>query len=670
MLETFRKHHYILMLLIAIVVVISFTFLSNPTDRSRGGAGSTQRMFTLYNADVSVGEVQSIRQQMQIAGALMQLSQDREGTDPVSQFMQGMGSLVNSANPTNREDLDIDYPMNILVLRHECEKLGIDVEREDLEKFIREIGAFKSNGGFDATKLENFLKPGPGGDRASTETKLFTALRDVMLFQRYTQLIGGSFRPSKAEVDANYAESHQRITASTVLISKKVFENQTITDEDIQKFYDGEKTKQEAADKAAKEAEEKAKQDANKPQDSITPPPPPVPGADPLVLSEEKRTVKHVFTEAPKPPTPPVAPKPPVAPVQEDLSKLPEDQKKAKEEEFKKKQEDHKKAEEEYKKKQEEHQKAETEYTAKMKEFTDSKTAWLKSVQDLSDALNAEERGAKTFEDVAKELKFEVKTVTFTKASVPEELKKINLRGGSAADTIFQAPKGGHEELLGDESQTAYCFFVVTEIEKAALLPMDQVKQKISDKLKAEKVTAALKAAGESARSNILETLKAGKPFKEAVESARAKMLEALKKEKDFKETDAPIAMVSADLPAFSKSKPLPPGTANSGTVSSEAAKLNPGELSPAESVPDGLLLVYVDKKELPKHPDMEQQKKALAEGHTYHNAAATLGAFDQKNFQEYIEKSQFFQERGGFTNPVLKAWFTEARKNAETVTE
>jgi hypothetical protein len=87
--------------------------------------------------------------------------------------------------------------------------------------------------------------------------------------------------------------------------------------------------------------------------------------------------------------------------------------------------------------------------------------------------------------------------------------------------------------------------------------------------------------------------------------------------------------------------------------------------------VTDGLLLVYVEKKELPKHPDMEQQKKDLAKNHTFTGAAASMGGgFNQANMQEMIDKYEYFGKFGGYTNPVLKAWFAESRRAAESVTE
>lgn len=628
MLETFRKHHYVLMCFIAAAVIIAFTFLSDPNKNGGGPAGSSQRVGTLYGKDFTVGEVQNIMQEQRIAMQLASMAQDREGRDPVMQFGQTMSQIVDTMRPRDNRDMDVDYPTNIKVLRTECEKLGIEVERADMEKFITGLGAFQTNGAFDAKKLETFLTAGPNGDRAATETKLFATVRDVMLFQRLAQLVGGSFGPSKAEINAGYALSNQKTTAVAVLIEKKAHEAQTVTDEEVQKFYDGEKAKKEAP-----KADDKT----------------PAAAVDPMVLSEEKRTVKYVFTEAP---VAPVAPLPPASvPPLEDVSKLPEDQKKAREEE-------HKKKMDEYTKATEEHGKLMTAHAAKVTEHEAAKKAWLASVGNLSNALVAEERGGKTFDQIAAEFKFEIKTATFPKSAVPEDLKKIKPRAAQgraavdAGDAIFAVTVNGPEELLEDSAQGSFAFFTVTGVETSAVLPLDQVKAKIQEKLKTEKVTAAVKAAADSARSNLLEAVKGGKSFKDAATEAKLTLLEPV---------------------AFTRSKPPGAEIANGGILASQAADLNAGEISEAVEVPEGLMLVSVVKKELPKAPDMEQSKQALTQSHTFRNAMAVIPQPDWQRpgaMEEYMSNQQYFGAFGGLTNPVFKAWFTARRSDAQTVAQ
>ncbi len=117
MLETFRKHHYILMCFVAVVVIIAFTFLYNPSS-SQGDAGSTsQRVGTLYGKDFTLGEVQSIGQLQAVLGQLAAGARDSDGDDPIVRFAEAMSTMVNDVSPTNRDEMDLDYPINVLVLR-------------------------------------------------------------------------------------------------------------------------------------------------------------------------------------------------------------------------------------------------------------------------------------------------------------------------------------------------------------------------------------------------------------------------------------------------------------------------------------------------------------------------------------------------------------------------
>jgi hypothetical protein len=128
----------------------------------------------------------------------------------------------------------------------------------------------------------------------------------------------------------------------------------------------------------------------------------------------------------------------------------------------------------------------------------------------------------------------------------------------------------------------------------------------------------------------LLEGIKGGKPFKEAAEAAKT---------------------VPAELPPFSREEPLPPATPNADVVRSvvmadEKAGLQPGELSDPQQVPDGLLLVYLVKKELPQFPDTAERKKELVKTRTVKGAG------------------QFFE-----MNPVFKSWFAARRSAAQSAT-
>jgi hypothetical protein len=785
MLETFRKHHYVLMCLVAVVVIISFTFFFNPnTQQGRAGSGEVVRK--IFDANLTQGDVDLIEQQKTV------ISQAGAGDTSVRNFLVTMHSIADESAPMDSRMADADYSINVFLMRQECERLGIAVEKEDVTKRITQMEAFRTNGQFDGSRLKQFLSGGQHGDQSATEAKLYSAVRDLLLFERLGELIGGTFAPSVAEIDADFARANESVTVATALLAKKDFENQTVTDEDIQKFYDAEKAKQDDEDKTS--------------------------SPDPVILTDEQRTVKYCITEAPK--STAIAPNPPqpvpALPAKPDFSQLSEDEKKAKEDEWKKQEEEHKAKQDAYTKAQADYTKQMEAYTQKQKEHEAEKKAWLKEVSDLSNALVADpaERAGATFEQLAKSLEPPpapapvpatsvtppvaipapspapseepppppapvpvppsaetppdasgatpapapdatpapaetpagdkpgaaqgaqgpagtegqpsnatpppvesapapaeaapaetpapapsetappaapaetppaptpvpvpaappapqpfVRTATFTKVAPPADIMAFTAEGGaSTVDLIFKAEKGDVESLIPSQDKNSYLFFQVTEVVPAGVRPLEEVKTKISEKLKAEKIELALKAAAESARSNILEAIKSGKTFKEAAEANKA---------------------VATELPPFSKKTPLATITPNAAIITAHAgiaaegspppsadAIVQPGDISQPLEVPDGLLLVHVQKKELQKYPDAGEQKSQLRQKRTYNGVVAP---FRQPEFErgmdfqiymnqlnEFREHGPYFERLGGAVNPVLKAWFAARRGEAQ----
>jgi hypothetical protein len=79
--------------------------------------------------------------------------------------------------------------------------------------------------------------------------------------------------------------------------------------------------------------------------------------------------------------------------------------------------------------------------------------------------------------------------------------------------------------------------------------------------------------------------------------------------------------------------------------ITGAAAELNPGEISPPREVPEGLLLVSTLKRELPKDPKMDEDKKAQA--------------------KEMTEGGE-----GGFLptySPLFEAWFKAHRNESSS---
>lgn len=595
MLETLRKHHYILMLFIAVIICVAFVFFGDATHGRRGAEGVP--LFRVNGQDYFIEDARRISSQERLVGQLLSFlgSQNQmvQFTDPLGKYVTDLSRIAARFHRNSREEANLDFVTNVAILRSEAKKIGVEVDREDLVKFVQTLPALQTNGQFDSQKYEAFLNSGIAGDRTNTERELYTMLRDVIIYQKLQSLIGGSFAPSKAEVDYQYNSQHVQTTAASALIEKAKQTPAAPTDADIQKYYDGEKAKFEKTTAALAAGDE-----------------PPAAAANPFLLSEEKRAVRYLVINLPKMPEPVATPTP------ENTAGLPEDQKKAKEEEFKKK--------------MEEHTAALAKRADEMKAYEVSVSGLQSKAATISDQLVSEDRGAKSFEEIVKANGLEAKvSEPFTQAAPPEDLKidpsiAASIFGVSPALNVPQTIAFPQASPMAPKSSTlGFVLFELAKVEAPAVLPLDQVKEKVTETLKADNLTAAVKAAADAARTKILEEVKGGKSFADAAKDA---------------------GLTATELPAFSSRKRPAPDVKNSSTIVSQAATLNPGEISEPQSVEEGLLLVTVIKKELPKDPKMEEDKKALTESGTLPGS-------------------------GPFTsNPLFEAWLNSKRVEAAEV--
>jgi hypothetical protein len=98
MLETLRKHHYVLMSVIAAVVIVSFTFLYNPNQRM----GSGTRIGNIYGRDFTAGEKKAIDEMGAVAGRLGGMIEGNDYmarfSDPSQKFINTLSSISNRSS--------------------------------------------------------------------------------------------------------------------------------------------------------------------------------------------------------------------------------------------------------------------------------------------------------------------------------------------------------------------------------------------------------------------------------------------------------------------------------------------------------------------------------------------------------------------------------------------
>ncbi len=514
MLHLLRKHQYGIMLIVAIIVIVAFTFLYDPNARNptRMGLKNNGGMH-IIDRDVAPEEVEEIRQTQGYHGFLSQ--------GGFSMFNYTMDQLGKSVQVMDRdEQVSTDFVMNVALMRTEARRLGIAVSDAEIEERIKGVERFQNEDKkFDPKKWQEFIDA-QGGRTGRKGRTVYAALADEILLEKLVALIGHEVPPSQWTIDNAYNRQHQKLTASVVILDKKKFENQEVKDEEAQKYYDEHKE-------------------------------------SPELMSDEKRVVKYVLFPKPK---------------DEELKDLDEAKKAEKQREYKVK------------------------------------------AQQVSQQLVAEDRGTKTFDDIVKSVGGEVKTTpAFTQEAPPDELKDSR----QAVQAAFSLREDSKTEVVEDPAKGYYILELVSRDEPKAL-EFAAAKEKIVKLLKTQKQTEAFDKAVKEIREKLVAALGEKKPLADAAKEAGAEV---------------------KDVPTFSMTKP-PQGDPYLRPIVEASSKINVGELS--EPVPQGdtTLLIYLAKRELPKDPKMEDDKKTLADN----------------------MKRRYGQ---AMNNPLFEAWFKARKEEA-----
>jgi hypothetical protein len=225
---------------------------------------------------------------------------------------------------------------------------------------------------------------------------------------------------------------------------------------------------------------------------------------------------------------------------------------------------------------------------AKKKEQADLDTKAAMTATFISNAMADENKPATLEEAVAQAkdkpeyLAVEIKSVPNVSVStLPDDLKNE----AKAIETFQEEDKGVAEITNG------WVVFETSNLKAPALLKLDEAKPKLIEKLTKEKIAAALQDAANGVRSKLQENLSAGKPIAEALTAAG----------------------VTSSVFTYKASSPPKDAPPYFSAAQQAVASLDAGALA-ANPIPagDDMAIVYLEKRELPKDPKMEEDKKLL----------------------------------------------------------
>jgi hypothetical protein len=223
MMKLLRRHRDWLMIVIAILAIpFVFYFVQRPDY----GAMRGDQFARIYDRNVTMLEAQQVARLLSLAQAL-----------GMSDFV---GTMTAGAG-MNQNQSAVQFIVNLLVLRHESEKLGLRPSASEVADVVRKLPAFQGDSGFDINKLNDLVRNGlaPLG---LTEDHIELLVRDQICLNEIQKLLAAGVSLPKSELDENFQRGYDKMSVSLIrLHSTDVDKDIKITDEEVQKYYDAHK---------------------------------------------------------------------------------------------------------------------------------------------------------------------------------------------------------------------------------------------------------------------------------------------------------------------------------------------------------------------------------------------------------------------------------------------
>jgi peptidyl-prolyl cis-trans isomerase D len=223
MMKLLRRHRDWLMIVIAILAIpFIFYFVQRPDY----GAIGRDQFARIYDRNVSTLEAQQ-------SARLLNLAQILGMSDFVGTMTAGAGMDQNQGA--------VQFIVNLLVLRHEAERLGVRPSTAEIADAVRKLPAFHGDSGFDINKFNEFVQNGlaPLG---LAEEHIERLVRDQISLSEIQKLLAAGVSLPKSELDENFRRGYDKLSVSVIRFRSADFDQDVkITDEDVQKYYDAHK---------------------------------------------------------------------------------------------------------------------------------------------------------------------------------------------------------------------------------------------------------------------------------------------------------------------------------------------------------------------------------------------------------------------------------------------
>jgi hypothetical protein len=221
MMKLLRKHRDWLMIVIAILAIpFIFYFVQRPDY----GAMRSDVVGPIYGRKIPVAEIQGY---MRLGGLAQALG--------AFEFWQ----MLSQGQPGDR-GYEM-FALNLVVLRHEADRLGIRPGYAEIAEVVRTLPAFQGDSGFDMNKFTDFVQNrlAPMG---LAEEHIEQVVRDQLSLNEIKKLLAAGVTVPKGELDENFERGHDTLFVTVIRFQTADFVNDIkVSDEDVQKHYDAHK---------------------------------------------------------------------------------------------------------------------------------------------------------------------------------------------------------------------------------------------------------------------------------------------------------------------------------------------------------------------------------------------------------------------------------------------
>jgi len=209
-----------------VIAILAIPFIFYFVQRPDYGAIRADQFARIYDRNVSTLEAQQTARLLSLAQALGM-------SDFVGTMTAGAGS--------NQNEAAVQFIVNLLVLRHEADRLGLRPSASEIADVVRKLPAFQGDAGFDINKFNGLVQNGlaPLG---LSEEHIEQLVRDQISLNEIQHLLAAGVSFPKSELDENFQRGYDKLYVSVIRFRSADFDRDIkINDEEVQKYYDAHK---------------------------------------------------------------------------------------------------------------------------------------------------------------------------------------------------------------------------------------------------------------------------------------------------------------------------------------------------------------------------------------------------------------------------------------------